>query len=424
MAVYETVDASELWFNMTDKVNYEIYGFIFGTWSDSETLDEQYRNDLIYYLMGIGGIIVCSLGLVANGLSLAVLTRGCMRSSTYTYLASLAVSDSLVLIFTVLLVINDVLKEHVNSGTISLVYTSYFPIVHPTAIVFQVTSIWLTLAFTVDRYIMICHPFRAENMCRLSRARKVVALLYVAGCIFCIPKFLEYRSHKVEIPMPNSTEVIYYYAIQMTEIAENSVFREVVHSWMYLVFVCGVPFFTLVILNAILIHAVSLSRLKGRELNAQERHRNDTTVMLIGVVILFLICQGPALVSRMTFAFTPSRARARGIITLNEVANFLVILNSAINIVPYYFFGKKFRCQFWRLFCRCVLDRDKLFKIVRNDRQSVDFGRRHSLATNKNCYIDGSPGSSLPPCATTPVGGPVNHNSSTDTPLMDVVDLG
>ncbi|XP_076468964.1 FMRFamide receptor-like [Babylonia areolata] len=346
---------------------------------ESSQMEKAYQQKLMYYLMGIGGLVVCSFGMVANGLSVAVLTRRSMRSSTYTYLAALAVCDSLVLVFTFLLVMKDA-KTHDATDSLDHMYNIYFPYVHPTAIIFQVTSIWLTLAFTVDRYIMICHPFKAENMCRRSRARKVVVALYVAGTIFCIPKFMEYHTQKHELSMLNATEVIY--VIDMTELGKNEIFREIVHSWMYLICVCGLPFVTLVVLNAFLIHAVRMSRLKGKELNAREKHRNDTTVMLIGVIILFLICQGPALVSRMIYAFKPMDRISLADFTLNEVANFLVILNSAINIVPYYFFGNKFRKEFWTLFCSCLFDRDELRRLVRSNSMSVDPGRRWSVASN------------------------------------------
>ena len=85
-----------------------------------------------------------------------------------------------------------------------------------------------------------------------------------------------------------------------------------------------------------------------------ESRRIDTTVMLIGVVIIFIVCQFPALVSRAIWAFSddPSRAFTElPLYSLNEIANFLVLLNSSVNIVPYYFFGRRFRRQFLALFC-------------------------------------------------------------------------
>ncbi|XP_059150466.1 FMRFamide receptor-like [Physella acuta] len=345
-------------------------------YSMSDAKEGAYRGKLNYYLMGIGGSIVCCLGTIANALSVAVLTRRAMRSSTYMYLSALAICDSLVLLFTLLIMLKD--TQHPDGPqNLDQFYAVLFPFVHPTAIVFQVTSIWLTLAFTVDRYIMICHPFKAETMCRRSRARKVVIALYLAGLIFNIPRYLEYytKVEKFKMPQNSTSEEYNVYFIAQTALGRNDLFLKVIHSGLYLTFVCGIPFLTLVILNAFLIRAVHLSRLKGKEINAREKHRNDTTIMLIGVIIIFLICQGPALVSRMIYAFEIAATAKKSIYTLNEVGSFLVMLNSAINIVPYYLFGRKFRSEFWRIFCTCFFDSDELRRIVRSYSVSVDHRR-------------------------------------------------
>lgn len=51
-----------------------------------------------------------------------------------------------------------------------------------------------------------------------------------------------------------------------------------------------------------------------------------------------------------------NRHNSTGLYTLNELSNLMVTLNSAINIVPYYFFGRRFRREFIRLFCKCLQD--------------------------------------------------------------------
>lgn len=44
------------------------------------------------------------------------------------------------------------------------------------------TSIWLTVAFTVERYIAVCHPMRGRLLCTEQRARRAVILVWV----FCV----------------------------------------------------------------------------------------------------------------------------------------------------------------------------------------------------------------------------------------------
>ena len=347
---------------------------------DNETMaandEQQYEKALLnYYLMGIAGTTVCFTGIFCNILSVIVLTRRSMNSSTYSYLAALAICDTLALFLTVIIFLLSEDTKMPQKGKFIWHRTSYallFPFLHPAAVMFQVTSIWLTLAFTVDRYIMICHPFKAERLCSVGRARKVIIVVYILGALFNIPRYLEYTSQDIQVPtMTGGSET--RKAVQYTEMGRNQVFIDLVHSYLYLTFVCGLPFLILAILNIFLIYAVHLSKKKGRLINAKEKRRNDTTIMLIGVILIFLLCQGPALISRMVYAIDFNLAtKSMTFHKINEGGNFLIIVNSAINIVPYYFFGKRFRKEFWRLFCKCFLSNQELQKMSRNLSFSVD----------------------------------------------------
>lgn len=343
---------------------------------NSDIDDEHYAKALLnYYLMGIAGTTVCFVGIVCNILSVIVLTRKVMNSSTYSYLAALAVCDTLALLLTVTIFLLSEDTKLPQKGKFTWVKTSYavlFPFLHPAAVTFQVTSVWLTLAFTVDRYIMICHPFKAERLCSVGRARKVIVIVYLLGALFNVPRYLEYTSEDIEVPTLTG-EMETRKIVTYTDIGRNQLFIDLMHSYLYLTFVCGIPFLMLAILNIFLIHAVHLSKRKGRLINAKEKRRNDTTIMLIGVILIFLFCQGPALISRMVYAIDIHLAtKSITFHKINEGGNFLIIVNSAINIVPYYFFGKRFRKELMRLFCKCFLTNIELQKMSRNLSFSVD----------------------------------------------------
>lgn len=372
----------------------------------------RYQNNLLkYYLIGICGMTICCFGIVGNIMSVIILTRRVMRSSTYSYLTALALSDTVFLLFTMMIARPDTKapKMGVVSNYPDSFYAYTFWFVHASAITCQVTSIWLTLAFTVDRYIMICHPFKAERWCSIKRARWVILGLVLAGIAFNFIRFFEYTYGLLHVPKLdesvtfnmsafhfndsnfNGTNVDYllnsYHSqgyksivvIEYTSLGENPFFKKFVHSWLYLTCVAGIPFIALIVLNTFLIIAVHNSRRKGKMINVKEKRRNDTTIMLIGVIVIFLICEGPALISRMIYALNYENSiKSTFYNTYSEVSNLLVTLNSAINIVPYYFFGKKFRQQFWRVFCSCVLTKEEIRKITRS--LSVSMDRRFSNA--------------------------------------------
>lgn len=45
-------------------------------------------------------------------------------------------------------------------------------------------------AFTVERYIAICHPMKAKSICTLSRAKKIIAACWVFAILYCSPWLL------------------------------------------------------------------------------------------------------------------------------------------------------------------------------------------------------------------------------------------
>uniref|UniRef100_A0A0R3S9G6 G_PROTEIN_RECEP_F1_2 domain-containing protein n=1 Tax=Hymenolepis diminuta TaxID=6216 RepID=A0A0R3S9G6_HYMDI len=47
------------------------------------------------------------------------------------------------------------------------------------------------LTFTVDRYLMICHPFIAKRWCTLRRSKVVIASIFFTSFCYSLPRFYE-----------------------------------------------------------------------------------------------------------------------------------------------------------------------------------------------------------------------------------------
>ena len=89
-----------------------------------------------------------------------------------------------------------------------------------------------------------------------------------------------------------------------------------------------------------------------------QSRENNVTIMLVSVVMVFIVCQVPALIYNMAYAIsmaTVTTSPAWGV--LSTVRNFLVNLNSAINFILYCALGQKFRRTFVRTFCPCLARR-------------------------------------------------------------------
>ncbi|XP_051918085.1 thyrotropin releasing hormone receptor 2 [Hippocampus zosterae] len=126
-------------------------------------------------------LLVCSVGIVGNIMVvLVVLTTRHMRTPTNCYLVSLATADLTVLVAAGLPNISDSLTGtwvFGHAGCLGITYLQYLGI--------NVSSCSIT-AFTVERYIAICHPMKAQTVCTVSRAKRIIAGVWIATCVYCI----------------------------------------------------------------------------------------------------------------------------------------------------------------------------------------------------------------------------------------------
>lgn len=44
-------------------------------------------------------------------------------------------------------------------------------------------------AFTVERYIAICHPIKSKSICTISRAKKIILTCWIFAIVYCSPWF-------------------------------------------------------------------------------------------------------------------------------------------------------------------------------------------------------------------------------------------
>ncbi|XP_061077236.1 thyrotropin-releasing hormone receptor-like [Conger conger] len=126
-------------------------------------------------------LLVCCMGIVGNVMVvLVVLTSRHMRTPTNCYLVSLAVADLMVLVAAGLPNVSDSLTGtwvYGHAGCLGITYFQYLGI--------NVSSCSIT-AFTVERYIAICHPMTAQTVCTVSRAKRIIAGVWALTCVYCL----------------------------------------------------------------------------------------------------------------------------------------------------------------------------------------------------------------------------------------------
>ena len=244
-----------------------------------------------FYLSGVVLLIVCVLGLAANSLVAIVLThKSYKHSSTSVFLLALALFDSLVLACTLFLICFQPLSEEYST----LIHPNIMPYVYPLALTAQTCTIWITVSFTVERYIAVTHPISATRLCTVKRARVITVIVACLSILYNLTRWFEYRTAAV-IPSANATSDFIPeapYQIRSTALL-NSEYESVYFTGLYLTVMCIIPVVLLSVLNYLLIHAVQQSRngklgVGNRTSSAKE---NNITIMLVSVVAVFIICQ-------------------------------------------------------------------------------------------------------------------------------------
>lgn len=129
-------------------------------------------------------LIIFLVGFIGNVMVIFVVARTrSMHTPTNCYLISLAVADCILLLSGTLPAILEPFFEinHWPFGRVMcsiLIFLQYLGV--------DISSLSIT-AFTVERYIAICHPIRAQTICTVRRAKRIIAGLWIFGILYCSP---------------------------------------------------------------------------------------------------------------------------------------------------------------------------------------------------------------------------------------------
>ncbi|XP_045149538.1 thyrotropin-releasing hormone receptor-like [Echinops telfairi] len=298
-------------------------------------------------------LLVCVVGIVGNTMVvLVVMTARDMRTPTNCYLVSLALADLVVLVAAGLPNVSYSLAGrwvYGRAGCLGITYLQYLGI--------NVSSCSI-LAFTVERYIAICHPMRAQAMCTVARAKRIVAGVWGLTAIYCLLwPFL------VDVHMGESRTLECGYKVS------RSLYLPIYLLDFAVFFVT--PLLVAAVLYARigkLLFRSTLSHLPSPEGNEEGQPTQDqgvtsrcpqpkgvlssrklVTRMLVVVVVLFAVLWTPY----RTLVLVNSLV-ARPLLDpwLLLFCRTCVYANSAINPVVYSLLSRKFRAAFGRL-CRC-----------------------------------------------------------------------
>lgn len=346
------------------------------------------ESNRITNILSIISFILCIIGIFGNIISIIILNKQPMKKlSTNIYLLGLAISDFISLFLNLLILINNFFTTIKISQKIGNIFTIIVIYVYPIILSTQVLSIFITLSFTVDRYVYICHPYKSYKYCTRKNAIKILLILSGIAIIYSIPLFFE-RSYEILIFFDD----IYIYKT-ITNFGRNIFFILIYHLVIYCIFIIFIPMSTIIILNILLIiemiksnrkHILQIDlnpssnnekcclffRKRGQssdniipievsnqisnQLSKKNKRsvKNDVTLTIIMLIVVFCICQIPSTILRILLTFDLNIIFNIIYIYSLDISNFLIVLNSTLNCILYILVGKRFRKEFILLFKR------------------------------------------------------------------------
>ena len=134
---------------------------------------------------------ICAFGILGLVLTVLVLSRKTMRTSTNCYLMAFSLADLVFLIlFASVLLDAHFVTSDVNAPPpiAVVVYRTYAAILMH---ILLMTSVWLTVMLAVERHVAICRPFLAAKICTVARARVIIGAVLGIAVACRLPNFLE-----------------------------------------------------------------------------------------------------------------------------------------------------------------------------------------------------------------------------------------
>ncbi|CAF1617858.1 unnamed protein product [Rotaria sp. Silwood1] len=335
----------------------------------------------------VGGwltLIFCVSGIVTNIFTVVVLSHPRMRnSSTHVYLMALSACNIFLLAG---LMINYSLKsiasypellaylrrpDRINRNAIlansyEQFYARVAPFTTPLLSMLLLSSTYLTVLLSGDRYFLICWPLIAEKIRTRKMALRLVLLVFILVNIYILPHWFEYRTavrsekaiHSITNSTPNNNETTSKttYAKRLVEVAytrlgSNAIYLSIYRFYLNVPITFVIPFTLLTLCNGSMIHQLLLIRKKKRRLGHRMKADIRITTMLIVIVLTFMLCRSINLFVNLFVQLSPC-LNQNSLQRFNTFANLLIAFNGFVNFFLFAVFGQRFREMVLYIFFR------------------------------------------------------------------------
>ena len=282
----------------------------------------------------IATLTICCVGITANSFVISVVTISSLRTSVFMNLVMiLAIFDILYLLAVINGQIGIFGQFLIEPSVVHCSLNNFL------LYVCGVVSSWVTVLISLDRFIAIYFPLKAHIYCTKKRSCLIVLALFIISCSWLVPMLFISKITLTDQGL--SCTVIWNGPLQMLFLT------------ILLMFYSIVPALCIVLLNILIIRKLKVQRAFRVRSQMQHNNSNNTSQVIIMVLICFVFVATSFPSSIVVFAyFSTSLYGYLFSVQLFYFANLLDIINHSVNFFLYCLTGSFFRNALFQL-VRC-----------------------------------------------------------------------
>lgn len=344
-----------------------INGLIYYDDSSRDSLDA-YRD--MSFGMAWVMLVMCSIGVLTNTMSIFVYTHKSMRRTPINILLTgLSIIDLCLSLLSIPAFIVPGFFTYYRTWTLELIMCYSAVFVYPLTSTTHTASVWTFVIIALERWHAVkrggrdlVSGGRQRSILRRKRRRTCVgalATVCLLSLIYNVVRFFEFEliTNDESKPDPDHTrsdsEGVAPYTVPMVvPLLRNSTlhpsYMQVYYVGLYLVTHFAIPFICLVIVNGLTLHVVYRAKQRRKKLlTRRERKEHQTTQMMVTVVLMFIFCYTLVftlnIIEAVDDAWFHTDENRLMAYALNDISNMLVITNAASTAMIYYIFNRRYR---------------------------------------------------------------------------------
>ncbi|XP_068142444.1 neuropeptides capa receptor [Drosophila tropicalis] len=297
-----------------------------------------------------GGIFIT--GVIGNLLVCIVIIRhSTMHTATNYYLFSLAVSDLLYLLFG--LPAEVFLYWHQYPYLFGLPFCKIRAFISEACTYVSVLTI---VAFSMERFLAICHPLHLYTMVGFKRALRIITMLWIASFLSAIPFGIYSNMQYLYYPPDNTSIMESAFCSMSPEITKEIPLFEASFCIFFVI-----PMFLIILLYGRMgfkIRSRTTQKLGVQHGSLHRESRNSQMKkkavirMLAAVVITFFVCWFPFHMQRLWILYATNNANFQDINEwLFSIAGFAYYVSCTINPIVYSVMSHRYRVAFKEILC-------------------------------------------------------------------------